>query len=281
MKRGTLYIVATPIGNLEDITLRALRILREVDGIAAEDTRRTRKLLNFYGITTPLESLYDEVEARKSPLIVSKLLEGRNIAYVSDAGTPGISDPGYLLIKNALENDIDVVAVPGPVAAVAAICVSGLPMDNFIFCGFPPSKKGKRNQFLESLKKEERTLIFYESPRRITAFLKECLDVFGDRPAALAREMTKIHEETLRGTISVLIGELRQRAEIKGEITLVIAGEKRIEPGIPPKGIESMVRRLGADPGLSTRDIVSAVSKELKVPRKDIYRKVLEILNKR
>ena len=196
---GTLYVVATPIGNLEDITLRAIRILKEVRLIAAEDTRRTRILLDKYGISTPLTSLYDQNEAKKSGLLIARLLEGEDVAYVSDAGTPGISDPGYILVREAVSLGIRVAPVPGASALIAALSVSGLPMDSFIFLGFLPSKSMRRRQLLTSLREEERTLIFYESPHRLLASLNDIAALLGDREVVVSREMTKIYEEFLRG----------------------------------------------------------------------------------
>jgi len=209
MQKGTLYIVSTPIGNLEDITLRAIRILREVRLIAAEDTRRTKILLDTYGIDTPLTSLHDRNELKKSVHLIARLNEGIDIAYVSNAGTPGISDPGYIFVKHAIAESIKVVPVPGPVAAVAALNVSGLPMDSFVFFAFLPSRHGKRRQLLESIKEESKTMVFYESPNRLVAALQDINEILGNRQIAVSRELTKIYEETLRGTVNEVSKSLR------------------------------------------------------------------------
>ncbi len=221
MRKGTLYIVSTPIGNLEDITLRAVRVLGEADFIAAEDTRHTKILLNKYGINKKIISFYSYNRVVKKERIVAFLKEGKNIALVSDAGTPGISDPGFSLIKNAIENDIPVEAIPGPAALIMALVLSGKPTNKFIFEGFLASKQGKRRKRLEFLKNEERTVIIYESPHRITALLRDMLDIIGDREIALARELTKKFEEVKRNNIS---GLLRHFSEIKprGEFIVVI-----------------------------------------------------------
>lgn len=220
---GILYIVSTPIGNLEDITLRALKVLKEVDLIAAEDTRRTKGLLNHYGISKPLTSYFSHNEKEKGEYLLNKLKEGENIALVSDAGTPGISDPAYYLIKLALNNDIKVNPIPGPAGAITALSVSGLPTDKFIFEGFLPRKSGKRQKRLETFINEERTIIIYESPYRILATLQEIRDILGNRHVAVAREMTKVYEEIIRGTADDVIKKLKVKA-IKGEITLIIGG---------------------------------------------------------
>src|ERR671924_139984 len=197
-----LYVVATPIGNLEDITLRALRVLREVDLIATEDTRRTRILLEHYQIDRPLTSLYEHNEVHKAPSLMRRLQEGGSIALVSEAGTPLISDPGYRLVQLAIAHGIMVIPIPGPSAAVAAIVVAGLPTDRFVFEGFLPKRPGKRRKRLESLRDEPRTLIFYESPRRVHDILGEMQALWGDRRVVVARELTKKFEEILRGRIS-------------------------------------------------------------------------------
>ncbi len=224
--RGVLYIVSTPIGNLEDITLRALRILKEVDLICAEDTRKTRILLHHFHITTPLTSFYDHNERYKTPLIIQKLKEGQNIALVSEAGTPTISDPGYRIINSALREAIPVVPVPGPSAAIAALSIAGLPVHRFVFEGFLPSKPGKRKNVLHKLSKEERTIIFYESPHRIVRTLRDLIDIFGkDRLATICRELTKVYEERISGSLSMLLAII-EKNPIKGEITLVVEGYK-------------------------------------------------------
>ncbi|RKY05022.1 16S rRNA (cytidine(1402)-2'-O)-methyltransferase [Candidatus Poribacteria bacterium] len=222
---GTLYVVATPIGNLEDITLRALRVLREVDLIAAEDTRHTKKLLDHYGIRKPMVSYHEHNERERAEQLVRELKKGKDVALVTDAGTPAISDPGYVLIRRCIEEGVKVVPVPGPSALIAALCVSGLPVHRFAFEGFLPHKGGKRRNKLEELKDEERTLIFYESPHRLLKTLKDMLEILGDRNIAVARELTKVHEEVFRGRISEAIKRFSS-SPVKGEITLVVEGKK-------------------------------------------------------
>jgi 16S rRNA (cytidine1402-2'-O)-methyltransferase len=220
---GMLSLVATPIGNLEDITLRALRVLQEVDLIATEDTRRTRTLLAHYQIDTPLTSLYDHNEAQKAPTLIRRLQEGANIALVSEAGTPLISDPGYRLVQLAIAHGITVTPIPGPSALVAALIVAGLPTDRFVFEGFLPKKPGKRRRRLEALGDEPRTLIFYESPRRVHDLLAEMQVLWGDRRAVVVREVTKKFEEILRGWLTEVQAQLLERPPL-GEVTLVVEG---------------------------------------------------------
>jgi len=228
---GTLYIVATPIGNLEDITIRAIRILKEVCLIAAEDTRRTRILLDKYQIPTPLTSLYDQNEMKKSGLILAKLQKGEDVAYVSDAGTPGISDPGYILVKEAIARGIRVAPVPGSSALVAALSVSGLPMDSFVFLGFLPAKSVRRRRLLASLKQEERTLVFYESPRRLLSCLYDIEELLGEREVVVSREMTKFYEEFLRGPAGRLVTD--QRGGDTGRSRLLRQGAGIFRCGAP------------------------------------------------
>lgn len=220
---GILYIVSTPIGNLEDITFRAVRILKEVATIAAEDTRHTRKLLSHYHINTPLTSYHDFNKEEKTDLLITRLKAGQSFALVSDAGTPTISDPGYYLITQAIDAGITISPIPGPSAVVAALSVSGLPTDRFSFEGFLAKKKGKRGNQLEALKEESRTLIFYESPHRIVALLKAIHHIMGERRVVVGREMTKIFEEMIRGTVSEVIIHLEKKT-VKGEIVLVVEG---------------------------------------------------------
>ncbi len=226
LSRGTLYIVSTPIGNLEDITLRALRILKEVDLIAAEDTRHTGLLLKHFGIQKPLTSYFEGNELKKREWILSRLKQGDRIALVSDAGTPGISDPGFRLIQIAIENQIPIVPIPGPSAVITALSVSGLPTDAFLFKGFLPHKSKKRKDLLKQLAETKETLIFYESPHRLTETLRDILDILGDREIVLTRELTKFYEEILRGKVSEIQHQLAEK-KIKGEITLVISGKTR------------------------------------------------------
>jgi 16S rRNA (cytidine1402-2'-O)-methyltransferase len=221
---GVLYVVSTPIGNLEDITLRALRILHSVDLIAAEDTRHTRKLLTHHGISRPLVSYHDHNEAAQAPRLLALLQDGKSIALVTDAGTPGIADPAYYLLQTLLPHAIPIVPIPGPTAAMAALSVSGLPMDRFIFEGFLPIKSGRRRQRLEELAADTRTIVLYESPHRLLRLLQELVSHCGtERRLVVARELTKRFEEVARGTTSTLL-ELFQGRTIRGEFTLVLAG---------------------------------------------------------
>jgi 16S rRNA (cytidine1402-2'-O)-methyltransferase len=224
--KGVLYIVSTPIGNMEDITLRALRILKEVDLIAAEDTRRTGLLLKHFGIQTPLTSYFEGNELKKRGYILSKLKEDKNIALVSDAGTPGISDPGFRLIQLVIENEIPIAPIPGPSAVITALSVSGLPTDSFVFKGFLPHKSKKRRDLLKELIEVRETLIFYESPHRFSETLKDILEILGDREIVLTRELTKVYEEILRGKVSQIHNLIGER-KLKGEITLVVEGKTR------------------------------------------------------
>lgn len=277
MKKGTLYIVSTPIGNLEDITLRALRVLREVQLIAAEDTRRTKKLLNAYQIRTPLTSLYDHNELEKSSFLISRIGDGVNVAYVSDAGTPGISDPGYILVNLAIENQINVVPIPGISAVITALSVSGLPMDHFVFNGFLPSRANKRKQFLELLKDESRTMVFYESPNRLVSTLRDIEEILGNREVVVSRELTKVFEEILRGNVRKIIDSLQERA-IKGEITLVVAGKDETPPRVSNEEIKIRFEKLHEDLELTTRDIVEIISRETGTSKRMVYRQVLKLV---
>ncbi len=220
---GVLYIVSTPIGNLEDITLRALRILKEVDLIAAEDTRHTRRLLSHYEIGTPTTSYFEGNQIQKGERLVARLKAGESIALVSDAGTPTISDPGYRLLIQCIETDIPIIPIPGPSACIAAASIAGLPLHNFVFEGFLSPKSGRRKRQLTELREERRTLIFYESPHRITAFLQDVLEVFGDRRVSVARELTKKFEEAFRGKVTDAIQKFQETSP-RGEFTIVIEG---------------------------------------------------------
>ena len=224
--KGILYIVSTPIGNLDDITLRALKILRHVDLIAAEDTRRTRRLLSRFDIHAPLVSYFEHNELKRLDKLLSHLKRGKEIALVSDAGTPGISDPGYRLILQAIERGISVIPIPGPSAVIAALSVAGLPTDSFTFIGFPPKKGGKRRKLLDKLGDSDWTSILYESPHRLMETLEDLLAACGDRQIVVTRELTKTFEEVIRGRISEVIDILKGR-RIKGEITIVLAGKGR------------------------------------------------------
>ena len=270
---GTLYVVATPIGNMEDITIRAVRILNEVALIAAEDTRHTGKLLKRHGIKTPLTSYHEHNEEKKAPRLLSRLREGTDIALVSDAGTPGISDPGYRLVKLAAEDGIDVVTIPGPSALIAALSVSGLPTDSFIFEGFPPSRKIERRKFLLGLKGLKKTILLYESPRRIVKTVTDIGEILGDVELVMARELTKLHEEVRRGRAGEIL-EILEGCDIKGEITLLIApqkGEQRGEVSID----EELSRYLNL--GFTVRDAVDAVAAESGLPRRTVYTVAIEM----
>lgn len=220
---GTLYVVATPIGNLEDVSARALRILREVDRIAAEDTRRTGLLLAHYGISKPLVSYHDAVERRKAPELVEQILAGANLALVSDAGTPLLSDPGYRLVRAALDAEVPVVPIPGAAAVTALLCVSGLATDRFVFEGFLPQRPGRRRKRLEALRSEPRTVVVYESPHHVERTLAEFEEIVGDREVVVGRELSKLFEEILRGKVSAVRAAMSGKAP-RGEYTIVIAG---------------------------------------------------------
>ena len=222
--RGKLYIVATPIGNLEDLTFRALRILKEVSAVACEDTRQTMKLLNRYSIKKTLISYYHPRESQKIPLIIKMLKEGKDLALVTDSGTPGLSDPGYPLIKEAIKQGITICPVPGASALTTALSASGLPTHRFLFLGFSPPKTEAAKKMLRSLKEEKATLIFYSPSRRLLSFLEICQQILGERQIVIAREMTKIHEEFLRGSVEELRKKLEGK-EIRGEVTVLIEGK--------------------------------------------------------
>ena len=271
MEQGTLYIVATPIGNLEDITLRALRVLRECDLIAAEDTRRTRKLLAAYDIKTSLTSLHDQNEAQKSTSLITEMQSGKSVACVSDAGTPAISDPGYVLVREAIARGIRVVPIPGPSAVIAALSASGLPTDSFVFHAFLPSRSGKRRQFLQSVAGEEKTMVCYESPNRLVAALHDILSILGDRTVVVFRELTKLYEEVFRGTVTDVLASVEGK-KVKGEITLIIRGAASGVPHWSPEDIEKRYKALRRDATLSTRDIIHIITKEMNLPRKEVYR---------
>ncbi len=275
MATGTLYIVSTPIGNLEDITLRALRILKEVDVIAAEDTRHSKHLLDRYQISTMLTSYHDHNKEEKAPELVARMLEGKSVALVSDAGTPGISDPGYFLINLAADQKIPVVPVPGATAAIAALSVSGLPTDRFVFEGFLPAKHLARMKRLQSLAKEKRTLIFYEAPHKILKTLADMIEVFGERRAVITRELTKVHEETMRGSLSDILKHL-QAGQVRGEFTIIVHGESP-EPMTQDIDAAAYLKELMLHRGLSRKEAVAAASEELGLPKKEVYRESLGI----
>ncbi len=274
--QGTLFLVATPIGNLEDISLRALRILREADLVACEDTRRTSKLLNHYGIRTPLVSHHEHNEARSTIRILTLLREGRKIALVSDAGTPLISDPGQKLVAACRSERIPVVPVPGPSAAIAALAAAGMPAASFHFCGFLPSRSSQRRKRLQQLAPLQETLVLYEAPHRLIASLEDMLDVLGPRPACLARELTKVHEEWLTGGIDVILKTLRSRAAIQGEITVVIAAGEPAAPTAPhPATITAHLEREMRDSGSPQKEALKSVARQRGISRREAYRLLL------
>lgn len=276
MSIGTLYIIATPIGNLEDITLRALRILKDVDLVAAEDTRHSRKLLTHFGISKPLTSYFDHNKNIKGALILDKLRNGMSVALISDAGTPCISDPGYQLVRDAVREGIDVVPIPGPCAAVSALSASGLPTDSFAFEGFLPNRVGKRREKLGRLKDESRVLIFYEAPTRLVASLSDILEIMGDREVVLAREVTKVYEEFLRGPLSHVMESLKER-QVKGEIVVIIAPHGSVADTVDDRDIEEMLERYLAADGLSVKDAVKRVALETGMPRGMVYEAALRL----
>jgi 16S rRNA (cytidine1402-2'-O)-methyltransferase len=270
---GVLYLVATPIGNLEDITMRAVRVLREADAIACEDTRQTHKILDHFGISKPMVSYHEHNEASRSTELVERLRSGANIALVSDAGTPLVSDPGYRVVRAAIEAGITVTPIPGPSAALAALAASGLATDAFRFCGFLPPKKSQRRKMLEDLRGEECTLIFYEAPHRIVEALEDIAAVMGSRPVVIARELTKIHEEFLRGTAEEIRVELAGRASIRGEITVLIGKGTRVVDDEKP--MEEAVRELEKE-GVSRMEAIKRVAKARGISKRDVYRQTLK-----
>lgn len=274
---GTLYIVATPIGNLEDITFRAVRILKEVDLIAAEDTRHTRKLLTHFGISKSLTSYFDHNKHLKGDAILDRLRNGASVALVSDAGTPCIADPGYQLVRDAVAEGISVVPIPGASAAVAALSASGLPTDCFSFIGFLPSKQGRRRQLLSSVLSEERVLIFYEAPSRLMATLADIREILGERSLVVARELTKIYEEFARGTTTEVIARFVDR-QVKGEVVILVAPAKESAQGIGgAESLQEILKRYLFGEGLSLKDAVKRASIETELSRSEVYSEALRI----
>lgn len=280
MSPGTLYLVATPIGNLEDMTSRARRILAEVDLIACEDTRHTRHLLTHYGITTRTLSFHEHNEAARTSELLQRLQRGEDIAVVSDAGTPGVSDPGYPLVREAAAAGISVVSVPGPSAVMAALTVSGLPPDRFVFLGFLPRRSGERRRALAAAAALPWTLVLFEAPHRITAVLEDIEAVFGDRRVALARELTKKFEEVFRGTVSGALGHLRAHAP-RGEFTIVVEGTG--ETGMQKEGKADAAERMRAllDAGLPPAEAVQDVMRTAGLTRRQAYDLMLRARGKR
>lgn len=276
MSAGTLYLVATPIGNLEDVTSRALRILREVARIACEDTRQTRKLLSHHSIHTPTVSFHGYNEGRMLPSLLRALRAGESLALVTDGGTPSISDPGFSLVRAAVEAGIRVIPVPGASAPIAALIASGLPAEPFTFLGFLPHRSGERQRFLEAIRNRKETLIFFDSPRRLARSLEEMLRILGDRQAAVCREMTKVHEDFVRGRLTELAGRFGQEPA-RGEVTIVVSGE----PPVPARPADEVTLRAEVakrvrEDGLSRRDAIRSVARERGISRREVYGAVRE-----
>lgn len=268
MGAGVLYIVSTPIGNLEDMTLRGLRVLKEADLIAAEDTRHTLKLLSHYGISKPLVSYWGERERSKAGEILARLARGQKVALVSDAGTPGISDPGQVLIRQAIEAGIMVVPVPGPSALLSALTIAGLPTDQFVFCGFLPAKSSQRKKALGELSLEHRTVVIYESPHRLVETLREMEGIFGERRIVLVREITKLHEEVIRGSSARIAREMESR-DVIGECVLVVEGRSRetaADPGDALAEVSALMKK-----GLGRKEAVKRVAEAYGLSKKDLY----------
>jgi len=282
---GTLYIVATPIGNLEDITQRALRVLREVNLIACEDTRHTHKLLNHFGIDTKTISYHEHNERERATELCELLETGKNVALVSDAGTPLISDPGFRIVQIAIERDILVVSIPGPAAFVTALAAAGLPTDEFVFGGFLPARTNARRAKLQQLSAIPATLVFYEAPHRIAKTLHDALEIFGDREAVIARELTKVHEEFARGTLSDLGKRFSENTPVRGEMVLMINGTHedkaptKSERGTGSQLIER-VRALEKE-GLNPKDALKTAARELGMKRAEAYRLMVAQKNRR
>jgi 16S rRNA (cytidine1402-2'-O)-methyltransferase len=270
---GTLYVVATPIGNLEDITLRALRVLRAVDLVACEDTRRTAQLLRAHGIAARTTSFFEHNERWKGGRLLDELREGRSVALVSDAGTPAISDPGFRLVRDARAAGLPVVPVPGANAAIAALSVCGLPTDRFLFVGFLPARPGARQRAVEALRARQETLVLYESPVRLTGTLDDLAAALGDRSVFFCREATKAHEEYLRTSLHALAEEIGRRGTVRGEVVLVIAGAgTSLEATESPEAVFS--RLVGA--GLTRRAAVKEAARVTGLPAREVYRRTLD-----
>lgn len=276
--KGRLYVVATPIGNREDITLRALTVLRTVGLIAAEDTRHTGNLLEYHHINNKLISYHEYNERERTPELIHKLKSGESLALVSDAGTPSVSDPGYRLVREALENGISVIPIPGVSAPITALSVSGLPTDMFVFIGFPPKKQGQRLKQLEKLADETSTLIFYESPKRIRSFIAELIETMGDRKAVLAREMCKQHEEFLRDSLSGILLNLKERPAVKGEITLLIKGCEENED-ISVNDLRDEIGKGLSRTEIALSELSKSIAKKYGISRKKVYEEALKIKN--
>lgn len=276
---GTLYIVATPLGNLEDITFRAVRILKEADLIAAEDTRHSKKLLSHYGITTPTMACHEHNETSKAQDLVQRLENGSTIALISDAGTPLISDPGYRLVSLARDKGISVVPVPGCNAAITGLSAAGLPTDAFLFLGFPPRKQGSLNTFLDNYVRHKATLIFYESPRRIIRLISSAIAALGDRQACLARELTKQYEEFIRGPLSMILATLETRETIKGECVLFIEGDNEQSAGLSSDQMQAMIMD-GLNQNMRTGELAKNIAGLANCPKAQVYDMILALKNR-
>ncbi len=277
-RRGCLYLVATPIGNLEDITLRALRVLKEVDQIACEDTRHTLKLLNHFEIQKPLVSYHEHNEVTRASELVFAMERGTSVALVSDAGMPLVSDPGHRLVALAIRHHIPVVPIPGPAALLAALSASGLPNEEFLFLGFLPARSGERQRALERLRIEDRTLILYEAPHRIHDTIADAVAILGDRPACLAREITKLHEEFRRGKLTDIFQTLNEHPA-KGEITLVIGPAEKGAPGANIDTAQSLAARVDElmhQAKLDRKEALKLAAKERGMTKRDAYRQLLD-----
>lgn len=272
MPPGTLYLVATPIGNLEDITIRALKVLRSAPLVAAEDTRTTRKLFSRYRIRAALLSYHDHSPPSRREEILVRLERGLSVALVSEAGTPGLSDPGYRLVRAALARGFRVVPVPGPAAAVAALTASGLPGDRFVFEGFLPAKAAARARRLGELAAETRTLVFYESPRRLLGALEAMREIMGDRPVVLGRELTKKFEEFIRGDLSLVIGRIREEP-VRGEVVVILSGAGETDSA-PPRDPAREVEELSARLKISRMEAIKLVARRVGVGKSDLYRQL-------
>ena len=273
-----LYLVGTPIGNLEDITLRAVRVLKEVDVIACEDTRQTQKLLNHFAIATRTTSYHEHNEMTKSAELVKEMQEGASVALVTDAGMPGISDPGYRLITLAIRHHVPVVPVPGASAFLAALVASGLPTDSFRFSGFLPAKRGERRAALEAVKSSPRTQVFYEAPHRIVEALEDAVEILGEsRNVVVAREVTKIHEEFVRGRAGEVLATLKSRESVKGEITLLIGKAEHEDVATAAVGRQSVrqrVEQIMAEEKVDEKAALKRVAKERGVSKSEAYREM-------
>lgn len=271
-----LYVVATPIGNLEDITLRALRVLKSVSLIACEDTRQTQKLLNHYEIKTKTTSYHDHNEMTRAPELIVELEGGATIALVTDAGMPGISDPGYRLISLAIRHHVPVIPIPGASAFLASLVASGLPTDSFRFSAFLPAKRGERRDALEAIRESPRTQIFYEAPHRVVETLEDIVDVLGsERHVVVAREVTKLHEEFVRGHAEQVLLELKSRPEVKGEITLIIGkAEPNHHPAVKPKNLRARLQEIMTADTVDEKTALKKLAKEIGVSKSEVYREL-------